>query len=49
MSKAELFAEGEEPLRHLPVEPWVIAAAILAVLMLLVIGVLLFGKGRPHS
>ena len=49
MSTADLFAHGEEPLRHLPVEPWVIGTGILAILMVLLIGVLLFGKGRPHT
>ena len=49
MSKtAELLAHEEE-LRHLPVEPWVIGAVTLAILMVLLIGVLIFGKGRPHS
>lgn len=48
MSSAELFAHEEE-LRHLPVEPWVIGAVTLGILMVLLIGVLLFGKGRPHT
>lgn len=49
MSTAELIAHGEEHTRDLPFNPWALGAVVLAILMVLLIGVLMFGKGRPHA
>lgn len=35
--------------RDLPVSPYVVGISIFATLCLMMVGVLIFGKGRPHS
>jgi hypothetical protein len=49
MSTADLIAQGEEHTRDLPVDPVWVGATVFAILLILLVGVLLFGKGRPHS
>jgi hypothetical protein len=43
-----LAAEGEQ-LRHLPVPPIVIGGGSFVLLVMLIVAVLIFGRGRPHS
>ncbi len=38
----------EEHLRELPADPVVFGVATFVLLLLLMVGVLIFGKGRPH-
>ncbi|MEJ7707367.1 MAG: hypothetical protein WKF82_08900 [Nocardioidaceae bacterium] len=38
-----------EELRELPADPIVFGALAFVLLMLLLLGLLMFGKGRPHS
>jgi hypothetical protein len=45
LARAAVEAEHTE----LPVEPWVIGVVALAVFLLLLIGLLIFGKGRAHA
>jgi hypothetical protein len=44
-----VLAQGAEETHELPVDPWVFGLVALAILFALLIGVLMFGKGRPHS
>lgn len=43
------LVRAEEELRELPVEPIWIGAGALVALVGVLVGVLMFGKGRPHS
>ncbi len=38
-----------EPLRDLPADPWVFGALALGLLLVLLLALLMFGKGRHHS
>ncbi len=40
---------AEEPLRDLPADPLVFGLISFVVLITLIVGLLMFGKGRPHS
>ena len=40
---------AEEELRELPIEPLWIGIIILAVFVVLLVALLAFGKGRPHT
>lgn len=42
-------AEEEHHAIDIGIEPWVVGALALAALMLLLIGLLAFGKGREHT
>lgn len=45
-----LLAEvAELPERHLPAPPIVIGITVFAIFTILMIGLLMFGKGRPHA
>jgi hypothetical protein len=46
---ADLTLAAEEQLRDLPASPVVFFLVTFAILMVLILGVLMFGKGRPHS
>ncbi len=35
--------------RDLPVSPWVFGVSIFAFFCILMLGLLMFGKGRPHA
>jgi hypothetical protein len=43
------FVTSEEPLRDIGIEPWVVGVIALGILLLLLFGMLQFGKGREHS
>ena len=43
------FAASEEQLRDIGIEPWVVGAITLGILMALLLMLLQFGKGREHS
>jgi hypothetical protein len=43
-----LWAQGQHT-RDLPVDPIVFGVSTFAVLLVLLVGVLIFGKGRPHA
>jgi hypothetical protein len=44
-----VFAQGAEETHELPAEPMVFGLIAFAILAALVVGVLMFGKGRPHA
>jgi hypothetical protein len=44
-----LIAAAEEQTRDLPAPPVVFGVIAFGLLMLLMVGLLMFGKGRPHS
>jgi hypothetical protein len=44
-----VIAQGAEVHHELPVEPMVFGVVAFAMLGALLLGVLMFGKGRPHS
>ena len=44
-----LFLAAEEHTRELPANPYVIGAMTLALLLVMMAALLMFGKGRPHS
>lgn len=44
-----LAVEQEEQLRELPVEPLWIGVGTLVLLFGAMLGLLMFGKGRPHT
>jgi hypothetical protein len=46
---ANLLWAQEEHTRDLPAEPWVFGVVGFVVLLALIAGVLVFGKGRPHA
>jgi hypothetical protein len=48
MQITSLATEGEH-LRELPVPPIVIGTGSFVLLMMLIVAVLIFGRGRPHS
>jgi hypothetical protein len=39
----------QEQTRHLPAPPIVFGIIVFALLQLMMVGLLMFGKGRPHS
>ncbi|MGH3471586.1 MAG: hypothetical protein ACRDPG_06025 [Nocardioidaceae bacterium] len=49
MSLTLLAAAAVEPQRHVPVPPIVMGLTAFVVLLLLMTGLLAFGKGRPHT
>lgn len=44
-----LLAAAEEAPRELPADPLVFGALAFGLLLVLMFGLLMFGKGRPHS
>ncbi len=44
-----VLAQGAEETHELPAEPLVFGLVAFAILLALLLGVLVFGKGRPHS
>ncbi|MEJ7742208.1 MAG: hypothetical protein WKF73_06455 [Nocardioidaceae bacterium] len=46
---ANSLAVAAEELRELPVHPLVFGALAFVLLLTLLLGLLMFGKGRPHS
>ena len=42
-------AEGAEHTRDLPIGPYAVGGIALAILAILMLGLLSFGKGREHS
>jgi hypothetical protein len=46
---ADLTLAAEEHLRDLPVPPLAYAIIVFAFFAVVLVGVLMFGKGRPHS
>jgi len=49
MSFTVRAAEAAEQTRELPIEPWAIGLLSFVVLVLLLLAVLSFGKGREHT
>jgi len=49
MRITSLLAAESEHANELPAEPIVFGAVALGLLLALLIGMLMFGKGRPHS
>lgn len=49
MSSVDLLASTEEHTRELPLDPIWIGLITFVILLALLAGVLMFGKGRPHS
>lgn len=49
MQLSILAAETAEATSELPVDPLVFGGTVLLVFLALIIGLLMFGKGRPHS
>ena len=45
----DLTLAAEEHLRDLPVPPVVFGIVTFSILCVLMVGLLMFGKGRPHS
>ncbi|MBA2443919.1 MAG: hypothetical protein H0V49_01120 [Nocardioidaceae bacterium] len=43
------FVVAAEELRELPADPLVFGVVAFVLLLALLIGLLMFGKGRPHS
>jgi hypothetical protein len=46
---ATLLSAQEEHTRELPADPIVFGLVAFALLLALIVGVLIFGKGRPHA
>jgi hypothetical protein len=44
-----ILAAAQEQARHLPAPPVVFGLIAFALLQVLMLGLLMFGKGRPHS
>jgi hypothetical protein len=44
-----VLAQGAEQTHELPAEPLVFGLVAFAILAALIVGVLMFGKGRPHA
>ncbi|CAN5519411.1 hypothetical protein BH24ACT11_BH24ACT11_02180 [soil metagenome] len=40
---------AEEELRELPIEPVWVGVIVLGLLLAMLVALLVFGKGRPHS
>ncbi|WP_162891108.1 hypothetical protein [Aeromicrobium sp. A1-2] len=40
---------SEEPLRDIGIDPYAVGAIALVILVVLMLGLLSFGKGREHS
>ena len=49
MQVTTVLAQGAEQTHELPAEPIVFGLVAFALLSALLVGVLMFGKGRPHS
>jgi hypothetical protein len=45
----DLTLAAEEHLRDLPAPPIVFGLVAFVILLVLMVGLLMFGKGRPHS
>jgi len=43
------FNVASEELRELPIDPLYFGIGTFAILLVLLVGLLMFGKGRPHS
>ncbi|MBA3265055.1 MAG: hypothetical protein H0T14_01595 [Nocardioidaceae bacterium] len=46
---ANFVLAAEEELRDLPADPIVFGVLTFVILLALLLGLLMFGKGRPHS
>ncbi len=46
---AMTYLAAEEPLRDLPADPLVFGLISFVVLVALIVALMMFGKGRPHS
>lgn len=46
---SSLLITAEETTRELPADPLVYGVLAFGLLMLMMLGLLMFGKGRPHS
>ena len=46
---SDLTFAAAEPLRDLPVPPIVFGLVTFGILLVLMVALLMFGKGRPHS
>jgi hypothetical protein len=46
---AQRLAQGAEETSELPAEPWVFGVVTFGLLTAMLIALLMFGKGRPHS
>ena len=46
---ADVVVSAEEKLRHHPAPPIVYGIVVFAIFVVLIVGVLMFGRGRPHS
>ncbi len=44
-----VLAQGAEETSELPAEPWVFGLVAFALLTAMLVALLMFGKGRPHS
>ncbi|MBA2739611.1 MAG: hypothetical protein H0U47_08110 [Nocardioidaceae bacterium] len=44
-----VVVRAEEPLRELPIEPIWVGIIILGLFTAMLVALLVFGKGRPHS
>jgi hypothetical protein len=49
MQVTTVLAQGAEQTHELPADPIVFGLVAFALLSALIVGVLMFGKGRPHS
>lgn len=49
MPSIYLAAPTPEHMKHIPVDPIWVGLGAFVVLLLLMVGVLMFGKGRPHA
>jgi len=43
------YVVAEEPLRDLPADPLVFGVVAFVILIAMLVALLMFGKGRPHS
>ncbi|MDQ3484244.1 MAG: hypothetical protein M3445_02340 [Actinomycetota bacterium] len=46
---AASYLTAEEPLRDLPADPLVFGVIAFVILLVMLVALLMFGKGRPHS
>lgn len=46
---SSLLVAAEETTRELPADPLVFGALAFGLLLMLMVALLMFGKGRPHS
>ncbi|MGH3355105.1 MAG: hypothetical protein ACRDOJ_04355 [Nocardioidaceae bacterium] len=49
MQLTSVFAQGTEPAHEPAIDPIVFGLIAFALLGVLIVAVLMFGKGRPHS